>query len=283
MRNVEDLVLSEENKFFPAPVPKNEQRRLEAVRRTGVMDVDNKDLFIVYNELAKQISNMPVSYTGLIDERRQYMLCHVGLPEDMPADAIRENTFCQYALNSTEPLIIENCKEDYRFKYHPIVTGPPFVHFYGGFPIVNQAGLVLGTLCVTDTDSKAKLDQGQIKLLEKLTSRLAHQLDTQVAQREITASKTKSLLLETQRKFPHFNIADLIAFLSLIQGDQLGSKEKILLKNNKLINNDNQMTDVARIFQKQIGLDSGIFRRMVTSNDNIQENLDNMLNELDMN
>ena len=99
--------MSEENKFSPAPIPKNEKRRLEAVRRTGVMDVDNKDLFIVYNELAKQISNMPVSYTGLIDERRQYMLCHVGLPEDMPADAIRENTFCQYALNSTEPLIIE--------------------------------------------------------------------------------------------------------------------------------------------------------------------------------
>ena len=147
---------------------------------------------------------------------------------------------------------------------------------------MNQAGLVLGTLCVTDTDSKAKLDQDQIKLLEKLTSRLAHQLETQVAQREITASKTKSLLLETQRKFPDFNITDLIAFLSLIQGDQLGSKEKQLLKNNKLINDDNQMTDVARLFQKKIGLDSGIFRRMVTSNDNIQENLDNMLNELDI-
>ena len=42
--------MSEENKFSPAPIPKNEERRLEAVRRTGVMDVDNKDLFIVYNE-----------------------------------------------------------------------------------------------------------------------------------------------------------------------------------------------------------------------------------------
>jgi len=32
-------------------MPKNENKNLEAVRRTGVMDVDNKDLFIVYNEL----------------------------------------------------------------------------------------------------------------------------------------------------------------------------------------------------------------------------------------
>ena len=69
---------------------------------------------------------------------------------------------------------------------------------------------------------------------------------------------------------------------SLKNSLRLGSKEKQLLKNNKLINDDNQMTDVARLFQKKIGLDSGIFRRMVTSNDNIQENLDNMLNELDI-
>ena len=118
------------------------------------------------------------------------MLCNVGLPEDMPADAIRENTFCQYALNSTEPLIIENCKEDYRFKYHPIVTGPPFVHFYGGFPIINEAGYILGTLCVTDTKQDANLSISQIELLTKLTGRLAHQLDIQTQQREFTASKT---------------------------------------------------------------------------------------------
>ena len=275
--------MSEVNKFTPAPIPKNEERRLEAVRRTGVMDVDNKDLFIIYNELAKQISNMPVSYTGLIDERRQYMICHVGLPDDLPADAVRENTFCQYALNSTSPLIVENCKEDHRFKYHPIVTGPPYVHFYGGFPIVTQAGLVLGTLCVTDTDPASKLKKQQIDLLEKLAGRLAHQLETQSAQREITASKTKSLLLETQKKFPNFGIKGLIAFLSLIEGEQLDSSAKKALKNDGLISDNGQMTEKARLFQKQIGLDSGIFRRIVVSDNNIQENLDNMLNELEVN
>ena len=275
--------MSEVNRFTPAPIPKNEERRLEAVRRTGVMDVDNKDLFIIYNELAKQISNMPVSYTGLIDERRQYMICHVGLPDDLPADAVRENTFCQYALNSTSPLIVENCKEDHRFKYHPIVTGPPYVHFYGGFPIVTQAGLVLGTLCVTDTDPASKLKKQQIDLLEKLAGRLAHQLETQSAQREITASKTKSLLLETQKKFPNFGIKGLIAFLSLIEGEQLDSSAKKALKNDGLISDNGQMTEKARLFQKQIGLDSGIFRRIVVSDNNIQENLDNMLNELEVN
>ena len=87
--------------FSPAPIPSNETRRLEAVRKTGVMDVANEELFLIYTELAKEISNMPVSYTGLIDEERQYMLCHVGLSEDRPDSAPRERTFCQFALNST--------------------------------------------------------------------------------------------------------------------------------------------------------------------------------------
>ena len=75
--------------FSPAPIPSNETRRLEAVRKTGVMDVANEELFLIYTELAKEISNMPVSYTGLIDEKRQYMLCHVGLSEDRP-DSVLE-------------------------------------------------------------------------------------------------------------------------------------------------------------------------------------------------
>ena len=153
--------------FSPAPVPTNETRRLEAVRKTGVMDVANEELFLIYTELAKEISNMPVSYTGLIDEERQYMLCHVGLSEDRPDSAPRERTFCQFALNSTDPILVEDCSKDDRFKNHPVVTGDPYVKFYGGFPLVTQGGLILGTLCVVDTELGKKLDNNQITLIIK--------------------------------------------------------------------------------------------------------------------
>ena len=46
--------MNENNKFLPAKLPSNESRRLEFVRRTGELDVDNKDLFIVFNELANK-------------------------------------------------------------------------------------------------------------------------------------------------------------------------------------------------------------------------------------
>ena len=274
------IQLIDDSGFLPAPLPSNESRRLEAVRRTGVMDVANADLFIVYNELAKQISNMPVSYTGLIDENRQYFLCHVGLPSDLPESAPRENTFCQYALNSTEPLIVNDCQKDNRFKNHPIVTGEPFVRFYGGFPIVTQGGLVLGTLCVVDYIEDARLEPQQIDLIVKLTGRLAHQLETQSAQREITASKTIDLLNKIQKNLPSFSIEDTIFFLTLIEGRKLSNEARDALVKSELLDKNGVMTLLGRKVQKEIGLDSGIYRRLSIASDNVQENLDNMLGEL---
>ena len=267
--------------FSPAPSPGNESRRLEAVRKTGVMDVANEELFLIYTELAKEISNMPVSYTGLIDEERQYMLCNVGLSKDRPDSAPRERTFCQFALNSTDPIIIEDCSKDERLKNHPAVTGDPFVRFYGGFPLVTQAGLILGTLCVVDYELGKKLDENQTKLIQKLAARLAHQLETQGDQREITASRAIDMLQVVVKHNPNFTIKDTINFLSVIEGRPIDETAKQVLIENELLDEEGVMTKKARGFQSDLDLDQGIFKRISISKEQAQTNLDNMLSELE--
>ena len=272
--------MSINKKFVPAPKPLNENRRLEAVKKSGLMDVDNKDLFIIYNELAKQISNFPFSYTGIIDETRQYVLCQVGLPDDVPNSIPREETFCQYTLNSTEPLIVENLRNHEIFKYHPIVEGPPFLKFYAGFPIVTETGYVLGTLCINHNDENAQLTQEQIDLLVKLTAKLAHQLEIQYKQREISALKTIELLKIVQTNLPEFDIPKLIGFLNIVQNGQNEIKMNKILQNYGLIDDDGNLSILGRNLQKQIGLDSGIYKKIVVQKDAISSNLDNMLDEL---
>ena len=266
--------------FSPAPIPSNEARRLEAVRKTGVMDVANEELFLIYTELAKEISNMPVSYTGLIDEERQYMLCHVGLPEDGSDSAPRERTFCQFALNSTDPIIVEDCSKDERFRNHPVVTGNPFVKFYGGFPLVTQGGLILGTLCVVDTELGKKLDENQISLIQKLAARLAHQLETQGDQREITASRAIDMLKVVIKHKPDMTIKDTINFLTVIEGRPIDESGKHSLIKYDLLDASGVMTKKAREFQSELDLDQGIFKRISISKEQAQVNLDNMLSEL---
>jgi len=271
--------LVEYSDFSPAPIPSNETRRLEAVRKTGVMDVANEELFLIYTELAKEISNMPVSYTGLIDEKRQYMLCHIGLPEDRP-ESPRERTFCQFALNSTDPIIVEDCSKDERFKNHPVVTGDPFVKFYGGFPLVTQGGLILGTLCVVDTELGKKLDENQITLIQKLAARLAHQLETQGDQREITASRAIDMLKVVIKHNPDLTIKDTINFLTVIEGRPIDESGKQSLIKYDLLDASGVMTKRAREFQSELDLDQGIFKRISISKEQAQVNLDNMLSEL---
>ena len=266
--------------FSPAPIPSNETRRLEAVRKTGVMDVANEELFLIYTELAKEISNMPVSYTGLIDEERQYMLCHVGLPEDGSDSAPRERTFCQFALNSTDPIIVEDCSKDERFRNHPVVTGNPFVKFYGGFPLVTQGGLILGTLCVVDTELGKKLDENQITLIQKLAARLAHQLETQGDQREITASRAIDMLKVVIKHNPDMTIKDTINFLTVIEGRPIDESGKQSLIKYDLLDASGVMTKRARELQSELDLDQGIFKRISISKEQAQVNLDNMLSEL---
>lgn len=266
--------------FSPAAIPSNEVRRLEAVRKTGVMDVANEELFLIYTELAKEISNMPVSYTGLIDEERQYMLCHVGLSKDRPDSAPRERTFCQFALNSTDPILVEDCSKDDRFKNHPVVTGDPYVKFYGGFPLVTQGGLILGTLCVVDTELGKKLDNNQITLIQKLAARLAHQLETQGDQREITASRAIDMLKVVDKKHPNMTIKDTIDFLTIIEGRPIDEAGKQNLIKYDLLDVSGVMTKKAREFQSELDLDQGIFKRISISKDQAEANLDNMLSEL---
>lgn len=266
--------------FSPAAIPSNEVRRLEAVRKTGVMDVANEELFLIYTELAKEISNMPVSYTGLIDEERQYMLCHVGLSKDRPDSAPREKTFCQFALNSTDPILVEDCSKDERFKNHPVVTGDPYVKFYGGFPLVTQSGLILGTLCVVDTELGKKLDNNQIILIQKLAARLAHQLETQGDQREITASRTIDMLKVIVKNYPDMTIKDTINFLTIIEGRPIDEEGKQKLIKCDLLDASGVMTRRGREFQSELDLDQGIFKRISISKDQAEANLDSMLSEL---
>ena len=266
--------------FSPAAIPSNEVRRLEAVRKTGVMDVANEELFLIYTELAKEISNMPVSYTGLIDEERQYMLCHVGLSKDRPDSAPREKTFCQFALNSTDPILVEDCSKDERFKNHPVVTGDPYVKFYGGFPLVTQGGLILGTLCVVDTELGKKLDNNQITLIQKLAARLAHQLETQGDQRGITASRTIDMLKVIVKNYPDMTIKDTINFLTIIEGRPIDEEGKQKLIKCDLLDASGVMTRRGREFQSELDLDQGIFKRISISKDQAEANLDSMLSEL---
>ena len=93
----------------------------------------------------------------------------------------RSKSPCAYTILSSNPLIVPNCHKHDVFKNADSVSSG-MVTAYAGFPIINKDNYVYGTLCLFDKNEK-NLDEKQIRLIEKLVVRLAHQLDTQMEQK----------------------------------------------------------------------------------------------------
>ena len=210
--------------YLPAPIGKNENHRLEAVKRTGAMYLDQDELYEVYCYLAKEITGCPVSWTGLIDSENQYCLASDGFPEDTSKKIPRKQTFCQYALDKTEPLIIQNMKTDLTFKNHPLVK-EGIVKFYAAFPIVTSDGYTLGTLCVSG-DKDVELTENQIKLLKSLSRKMAYQLEIQENFRNKSAENLIQIINKISQYVENLDINNLKSILKFFSDQTIDDLEK---------------------------------------------------------
>jgi GAF domain-containing protein len=139
------------------PLPDDETTRLATLHALRILDTPAEDRFDALTTVAAAVANVPIALISLVDENRQWFksACGLGAPETP-----RDVSFCGHAILSDEPLVIEDASCDERFFDNPLVTGPPWVRFYAGFPLhVGEARI--GTLCVID-DHPRKLTVEQI-------------------------------------------------------------------------------------------------------------------------
>ena len=91
--------------------------RLDALRRTGLLDSAPEECFDRLTRLASRFLGVPIALISLVDEKREFFKSCVGLPEPWASE--RETplsrSFCQHVVNRAEPLIVEDARE------HPLV------------------------------------------------------------------------------------------------------------------------------------------------------------------
>jgi len=161
------------------PVPKNEKRRLKALHDHQILDSLNECEFDRITELASIICNVPISIISLVDEDRQWFKSAVGMDiKETP----RDFSFCSYTILNTALFEVEDAVKDERFKDNELVTGEPNIRFYAGYPLVDELGFVLGTLCVIDREPR-KLNAQQKRALQLL----AQEVGTLIKERRIKA------------------------------------------------------------------------------------------------
>jgi PAS domain S-box-containing protein len=170
-------------------LPKNEQARLEALKKYEILDSLSEEEFDRITEQASLICDVPISLISLIDEDRQWFKSKVGLSL---SETSRELAFCNYAIQGSELLEVGDTTKDERFKNNELVTGDPKIRFYAGQPLVDPSGFALGTLCVIGQQPQ-RLTSTQIRLLQLLA---AQTMDLIVERRQKAELKNFENLFE---------------------------------------------------------------------------------------
>ena len=158
---------------MPAPLPTNETKRLDALRRYQILDTPPEQAFDDFAVLASIVCQTPIALMTLVDSDRQWFKARFGL--DTP-ETPREHAFCSYTILGDEVLVVEDATLDARFADNPLVTGVPHIRFYAGSPLIDGAGNVLGSLCVIDKIPR-RLTSEQGKALQALTRQVIAQLE----------------------------------------------------------------------------------------------------------
>lgn len=159
--------------------PINETARLQALKAYHILDTLGEEAYDRLTKLASLICEVPISLVTLIDEDRQWFKSKQGLTISQTP---REQAFCRYAILQPSLFEVEDTAQDDRFKNNPLVTGEPNIRFYAGYPLIDNKGYALGTLCVIDRIPR-KLSANQQESLALLAKEVMS-LITEKRQRE---------------------------------------------------------------------------------------------------
>ena len=159
--------------MLQAPIPDNDQARLQELRSYGVLDTPNEQAFDDIGALARQIAGTPIGIISLVDENRQWFKSCIGLDA---SETPRNISFCGHTILQRSPLIIEDALQDPRFCDNPLVQQAPHIRFYAGFPLISRNGLALGSLCAVDHQPR-QISAEQINALERLARLVVQQME----------------------------------------------------------------------------------------------------------
>lgn len=158
-----------------------EENRLTEVQKFLQIDFNNLAEFQNLVDLAAKLCDTPIALITLLDEKSNWLKVRSGVDvEVMP----RETSFCQYAIQQDELLIIPDATKDSRFDNNPLVQSDPNLRFYAAAPLISSNGLKLGSLCLFDLKPN-NLNELQREVLTLLSRQAIAFMELEVSRKEL--------------------------------------------------------------------------------------------------
>jgi signal transduction histidine kinase len=171
--------------------------RLAALHRQRLLDTPPEDSFDRLAHLARRVLRAPTALVSLVDKERQFFKSCFGLAE--PWATRRETplsySFCQYAVATASPLVIEDARNDPLLAENPAVEELGVVA-YAGVPVIVNGGQALGTLCVIDSKPR-QWSQEDVGFLHDLACTAADLVEMRLA--DLESAERKAAVAELVR------------------------------------------------------------------------------------
>lgn len=155
----------------------HEQRRLHALRETGLLDTPPEERFDRVTRIAKQHYQVDTTLFTLIDAKRQWFKSKQNLALDATP---RRHAFCDYTIQQNSVFVVEDAANDPLFFKNPLVTDTPHIRFYAGVPVRDPSGFKIGTLCLIDSTPR-DASHMDFSILRNLAAMLEESLESTYA------------------------------------------------------------------------------------------------------
>lgn len=141
------VCLNSRKQSVPPPPYTTDATRLASLASYDILDTPPEQGFDDIVSLACLLCETPVALVSLVAGDRQWFKARIGFE---PCETDLDRSVCAHALVEDDLLVITDLTNDERTRENPLVTGDPHIRFYGGAPLRDVDGNVLGSLCVID-------------------------------------------------------------------------------------------------------------------------------------
>ncbi len=138
--------------------------RLSELLQLSILDTPSEPEYDALVQLAVTLFGCAISTVTLIDDTRQWFKAKTGLEVNETPKSI---SFCQYTIQSSQPMLINDAIKDPRVFDSPLVHGAPYLRAYLGIPLQSTNLAQVGTFCVMDTAPRIWTER-EVRLAKQL-------------------------------------------------------------------------------------------------------------------
>lgn len=174
-----------------------ERWRLTTLKSFDVLDTPCEDVFDRIARTAQRAIGTPMAAISLVDADREWYKSRIGVAD---AEMSRGISFGTHTIKRETVMVIEDAERDPTFARSPLVTGPPFIRFYAGAPLIANNGQRIGALCTMDSRPRI-LSELERNVLVDLAAMVVREL-------ELRRIVTYDVLTGACSRGQFFNLAD---------------------------------------------------------------------------